>query len=188
MGPTNKLTVEVEGTPMVARVADALFASKVAEIVVVTGHEPRRIETALRGREVTLVHNPDYDDGISTSIRAGISALGEDIDGALIALADMPWLRPEVVDRLLDAFSADGELSIFVPMFGGKRGNPVLWSSIHFPELCTLTGDVGGKRLFHRHSAAVCYANVEDAGVSIDLDTPEALDTLGILRQHEEDA
>jgi molybdenum cofactor cytidylyltransferase len=186
MGATHKLTVEVEGTPMVARVVDAIEKSNAAEIVVVTGHEPERIEAALEGRNVTFVHNPDYGDGISSSIRAGVTALGEDVDGALIALADMPWIEVGVLDQLIDAFIADGELSIFVPMFGRKRGNPVLWSAAHFPELCTLTGDVGGKALFHQHSAAIRFIDVESAGVNIDLDTPEALDALGVHHSHEE--
>lgn len=180
MGKTNKLLVPVDGTPMVARVVDALERSRVSRTIVVTGHEPARIREALAGRVVELVHNPDYTDGIATSIGVGVAALGDEVDGALIALADMPWVSPEVLDRLIDAFTSDGELSIFIPMFGRKRGNPVLWSAVHFPELMTLVGDVGGKAIFHRHSAEICYVDVESAGVNIDVDTPEALQELGI--------
>ncbi|MGB5697991.1 MAG: molybdopterin-binding/glycosyltransferase family 2 protein [Polyangiales bacterium] len=180
MGKENKLILPVDGTPMVARVVDALEQSRVQRILVVTGHEPERIRDALSGREVELVHNPDYADGMATSIRAGVAALGDDVDGALMALADMPWVSTEVIDRLVDAFTSDGELSIFIPTFGRKRGNPVLWGSLHFPELLALSGDVGGKTLFHRHSAAICYVDVESAGVSVDVDTPEALRELGI--------
>jgi molybdenum cofactor cytidylyltransferase len=188
MGATNKLMVEVEGTPMVARVVDALACSRIGRIVVVTGHEPERIRETLGEHDVELVHNPRYADGIASSIRAGIIALGDDVDGALIALADMPWVGPEVLDRLIDAFTTDDELSIFVPMFGRKRGNPVLWSSVHFPELRALSGDVGGKALFHRHSAAICYVDVENAGINIDVDTPEALEALGIHHDEQENA
>lgn len=186
MGDTNKLTLEVEGTPMVTRVVEALERSRVDHIVVVTGHEPERIAQALEGHDVRLVHNPAYRDGISSSIRAGVEALPEEVDGALIALADMPWVSPDVLDRLIGAFTADGELSIFIPMFGRKRGNPVLWSSLHFQELRALEGDVGGKSLFHRHSAAICYVDVQSAGVSVDVDTPQALHELGI-GQNEDD-
>lgn len=180
MGATNKLTVSVEGRPMVARVVDALEKSSVGKIVVVTGYEPERIREALAGRRVELVHNPDYAEGIASSIRTGIAALGEDADGALMALADMPWVDSEVVNRLVDAFRSAAELSVFVPVFGRKRGNPVLWGSQHFPELLALSGDVGGKALFHRHSAAICYVDVESPGVNVDVDTPEALQELGI--------
>jgi molybdenum cofactor cytidylyltransferase len=187
MGPTNKLTVPVEGTPMVARVVDALEKSRVDRIVVVTGHEPGRIREALEGRNVELVHNQEYSEGIASSIRTGVAALGQDVDGALIALADMPCVGVEVLDRLIDAFTSDGELSIFIPVFGRKRGNPVLWSAEHFPELLALSGDVGGKVIWRRRSESICYVDVGSAAINIDIDTPEALLELGTTGRPEEE-
>ncbi|MDH3201477.1 MAG: molybdopterin-binding/glycosyltransferase family 2 protein [Myxococcales bacterium] len=180
MGQANKLTVPVDGTPMVARVVDALRESRVDKILVVTGHAPEAIRDALGDRDVELVHNPDYEEGMGSSVRTGVSAIGNEVDGVLIALGDMPWVSTDVIGRLVDAFSAGGDLSIYIPMFGRKRGNPVLWSSRHFPELRQLSGDVGGKALFHTHAAAICYVDVESASVNIDVDTPEALHQLGI--------
>lgn len=175
MGDVNKLTIEVDGTPMVARVVDALQQSRARPVIVVTGHEPERIEEALAGRNVELVHNPDYAEGISASVRVGIGALDGGVDGALIALGDMPWVSTEVINRLVDAFVSDGEHSIFIPMFGTKRGNPVLWRAQHFPELLALAGDVGGKALFAGRAAAIRYVEVESPGVHIDVDTPDTL-------------
>jgi len=180
MGQANKLTIPVDGTPMVARVVDALRGGGVEEIFVVTGHAPKAIRDALGDRDVELVHNPDHEEGMGSSVRTGISTVGDDVDGVLIALGDMPWVSTDVIGRLVDAFSPDGDLSIYIPMFGRKRGNPVLWSSRHFPELRQLSGDTGGKALFHRHAAAICYVDVESASVNIDVDTPEALHELGI--------
>ena len=182
MGQANKLTVPVNGTPMVARVVDALQESGIDEVIVVTGHAPKEIQAALGNREVELVHNPDYEEGMGSSVRTGVSTVADDVDGVLIALGDMPWVGTGVIGRLLDAFSPDGDLSIYIPMFGRKRGNPVLWGSRHFPELRQLSGDVGGKALFHSHAAAICYVDVESAAVNIDVDTPEALHELGIDR------
>ncbi len=147
MGDINKLMLSIEGTPMVVRVVEALERSRVDRILIVTGHQSERISEALSGRKVELVHNQDYEEGIGTSIRTGISTLGKDFDGALIVLADMPWVGTEVVDRLIHAFTEADERSIFIPSVGGKRGNPILWSSRHFPELLGLAGDVGGKGL-----------------------------------------
>ena len=180
MSQANKLTIPVDGTPMVARVVDALQESGIDEVIVVTGHAPEEIQAALGDREVELVHNPDYEEGMGSSVRTGVSAVADDVDGVLIALGDMPWVGTDVIGRLLDAFSPDGDLSIYIPMFGRKRGNPVLWGSRHFPELRQLSGDVGGKALFHGHAAAICYVDVESAAVNIDVDTPEALHELGI--------
>lgn len=180
MGRANKLTIPIDGTPMVARVVDALRESGVETIFVVTGHAAEEVRGALGDRDVKLVHNPDHEEGMGSSVRTGIAAVGDDVDGVLIALGDMPWVSKEVIHRLVDAFSEGGDLSIYIPMFGRKRGNPVLWSSRHFPELRQLSGDVGGKALFHRHAAAICYVDVESASVNIDVDTPEALHQLGI--------
>jgi molybdenum cofactor cytidylyltransferase len=180
MGQANKLTIPVDGTPMVARVVDTLRESGVEEVFVVTGHAPEEIRAALGERDVEMVHNPNYEEGMGTSVRTGVSAVGDDVDGVLVTLADMPWVSSAVIDRLLDAFSPDGDLSIYIPMFGRKRGNPVLWGSRHFPELRQLSGDVGGKSLFHRHAEAICYVDVESAAVNIDIDTPKALHDLGI--------
>lgn len=175
MGDANKLLLPVDGTPMVARVVDALQQSRVQRVMVVTGHERKRIEEALSGRDVQFVHNPDYAEGIGASVRTGVASLGDDVDGALVGLGDMPWVSAEVINRLVDAFNSERELSIFIPMYGRKRGNPVLWGAQHFPELLTLTGDVGGKALFQRHPEAICYVDVESASVHIDVDTPDAL-------------
>jgi len=180
MGQANKLTIPVGGTPMVASVVDALRDSGVKRGLVVTGHAQEEILAALGDRDVEIVHNPDHEEGMGASVRTGVSAVGDEVDGLLIALGDMPWVGSAVIGRLLNAFSPDGDLSIYIPMFGRKRGNPVLWGSRHFPELRQLTGDVGGKALFHRHAEAICYVDVESAAVNIDIDTPEALHELGI--------
>jgi len=180
MGQANKLTIPVDGTPMVARVVDTLREGGVQRVLVVTGHAPEEIRGALGDRDVEVVHNPDYEEGMGASVRTGVSVVGNDVDGVLIALGDMPWVSTDVIGRLLDAFTPDGDLSIYIPMFGRKRGNPVLWGSRHFPELRQLSGDVGGKALFHRHAEAICYVDVESAAVNIDVDTPEALRELGI--------
>ena len=103
-----------------------------------------------------------------------------DASGSLIVLADMPWVGSEVVDRLIDAFTEDDEHSIFIPRFGETRGNPILWSSKHFPELVGLAGDVGGKRLFHRCAEAVLDVEVESTAIRLDVDTLDVLGELGI--------
>ena len=128
------------------------------------------------------MHNPDYAEGIGSSVCVGVAALGDDVDGALVALADMPWVSAEVINRLIDAFTSASELSIFIPRFRGQRGNPVLWGAQHFPELRALAGDVGGKALFQRHASAICYVDVESASVNLDVDTPDALLRVSALR------
>ena len=175
MGAANKLLAEFEGAPMVVRSVDAVLASRARPVVVVTGHEAGRLRQVLAGRELSFVHNPDYAVGLSTSLRAGIAAFGDEVDGAVICLADMPWVRAEHIDALLDAFSASGANAICVPTWERKRGNPVLWPARCFVEIAALTGDAGARALLERHADSVCHVPVADPGVTRDVDMPGAL-------------
>jgi molybdenum cofactor cytidylyltransferase len=186
MGAANKLLAEVDGAPMVARCADAVLASPARPLVVVTGHEAARVRAALAGRELVFAHNPEAAAGLSASLRAGIAALGDKVDGALVCLGDMPWVRTEHIEALIAAFEASGGRSICVPTFDRKRGNPVLWPARHFAEIAALGGDAGARALLDAHAGEVCYVPVADAGVTLDVDTPEALAAL--LEAEEEPA
>jgi molybdenum cofactor cytidylyltransferase len=175
MGPVNKLLADVDGRPMVANVVDAALASKASPIVVVLGHQEDRVRTALSGRTVTTVVNPDYAGGLSTSLQRGIAALPADVDGAVVCLGDMPAVSAAVIDRLIAAFDpVEGRL-ICVPTYNGKRGNPVLWDRRYFAEMTGIAGDVGARHLIGAHDEAVCEVAMGDPGVLLDLDTPEAL-------------
>jgi molybdenum cofactor cytidylyltransferase len=178
MGEANKLLVEVDGAPMVARVVAAVLATRARPVVVVTGHDAAAVRLALSGLEITFVHNPRYAEGMSTSLRAGIEQLGGDIGGALVCLGDMPRVRPADLEALLGAFDPDGGRTLVVPTWEGRRGNPVLFAARYFPEMCALVGDVGARALLERHAAAVCYVPMGDHGVTLDVDTPEALAAL----------
>lgn len=175
MGAVNKLLAEIDGAPMVVHVADAVLASQAGPVIVVTGHEQETIGEALTGRDVTIVHNPDYADGLSTSLRRGLSALPEDIDGVVVCLGDMPNVTPGHLNQLIDAFDPLAGRSICVPTFGGKRGNPVLWGRQYFKEILEVAGDVGARHLIGAYDDEVHEVAVPDSGVLLDLDTPQAL-------------
>ncbi len=114
-------------------------------VIVVTGFDAQRIEQALGDLKLTLVHNPDFAAGLSTSLRAGVKALPETVDGALICLGDMPKVDPAVLRALMAAFT--GATAICVPVHQGRRGNPVLWGKRYFTEIMGLSGDRGAKSL-----------------------------------------
>ena len=145
MGGPNKLAATIDGRPLVRIAAEAAVASR--------AHAGRRrhrarardgARGARRHSTCDFVHNPDYADGLSTSLRRGIEALPDDVDGAVVLLADMPAVDAAVVDRLIAAFDPAGGTLIVVPTFEGKRGNPVLWSRRLFP------GARRGRRRYRR--------------------------------------
>jgi molybdenum cofactor cytidylyltransferase len=175
MGARNKLLIAVDGKAMVARAVDTVAAAGFDPVIVVIGHEAERIRELLAGRAVTFAHNPDYAGGISTSLRAGIAALPEGVDGALVSLGDMPRVRPDQLRRLADAFDPAGGRAICLPTWQGKRGNPVLWARRFFAEMTDVSGDVGARHIVGEHADLVCEVEMDDDSVLIDVDSPEAL-------------
>ncbi len=168
----------IGGEPMIRRAVETVRDAGFGEIVVVTGHEAERVGAALRGLSVTIVRNPDYADGLSTSLRAGLDALSPDTDAALIALADMPAVSPADIARIVAAYDPAEGRAIVAPVHQGKRGNPVLWSAAYFAEMRALSGDMGARRLLIEHADAVAEVEL-GPGVLIDIDTPDDLAAFG---------
>lgn len=179
MGSANKLLSMLDGTPLVRRVTESALASSVGSVLVVTGHQPDKIRSALSGLDVIFVHNPDYAGGISTSVRAGIAALPEATEAALICLGDMPQVGPDILDRLIAAYDPVEGRAIVVPVQDGRRGNPLLWDSRFFAEMQELTGDRGARGLLTEFADLVHEVEISEAGVHLDIDTPEMLKEAG---------
>jgi molybdenum cofactor cytidylyltransferase len=152
-----------------------VLASKASPVIAVTGHEQARTEAVLEGLDLGFAHNADYAEGLSTSIKAGLAALEEDVDGILVCLGDMPRVTPETIDKLIAAFDPLEGRAICVPTWRGKRGNPVLWASRFFDEMMQVSGDVGARHLIGTHADLVVEVEMKDDGVMIDVDTPDAL-------------
>jgi len=174
---SNKLLEEVGDSPLLCKTVDTALESGLDPVIVVTGHQAEAIRKALSGRNVIFAHNPQYAEGLSTSLRAGIASVPEGTDGALILLGDMPEIPLELIARMLAAFSPAEGRSICVATAGGKRGNPVLWGRQYFAEIEQLVGDSGAKHLIGAHDGEVCEVEA-DAVVFHDVDTPEALAAL----------
>ena len=175
MGGPNKLLAEIARRPLVRIVAEEALASRADPVIIVAGHQRAEVEKALAGLRVRIVHNPDFAEGLGTSLRAGIAAVPADSDAAIVCLGDMPRVDAALLNRLIAAFDPDRGALVVVPTFEGKRGNPVLWSRRFFPDLMAIEGDVGARRLIGRYSEAVAEVTVEGKAALIDVDTPEAL-------------
>ncbi len=176
MGGPNKLLAELGGKPLVRIVTEQALESKASNVIVVTGHQAEEVQKALQGLRVKFVHNPDFAEGLASSVKTGIAAVPENADGAVICLGDMPLISAHLIDRLIEAFAPDRGNLIAVPVSDGRRGNPVLWSRRFFNELMTLDGDIGARHLIAKHSEAVAEVPVEGHGAFLDIDTPQALE------------
>ena len=172
----SKLIAVVDGVPMVRLVAQATLASRARPVIAVTGHAREVVAAALGGLAIGFAHNPLYADGMASSLRAGIAALPPEATGAVILLADMPRVSAAVIDALIAALAANPDALAAVPVFEGRRGNPVALARALFPAIKTLTGDQGARRLLAE--GKVIEVAVADRAVTLDIDTPDALAAL----------
>ena len=175
MGAVNKLIADIGGKPLVRIAAEQALASRARPVIVVTGHQREQVEAALKGLDVVFVHNADYAEGLGTSLRAGIAAVPESADGAVVCLGDMPQVDAGLIDKLLAAFDPDRGALVVVPTIDGKRGNPVVWARRFFGDLMKVQGDIGARKLIGAYAEAVAEVPVDSQAALTDVDTPESL-------------
>jgi molybdenum cofactor cytidylyltransferase len=175
MGAVNKMLAEIGGKPLVRIAAEQAAASHAQPVIVVTGHEREKVEAALKGLSVRFVHNPDYSEGLGTSLKAGIAAVPEESDAAIVCLGDMPQVDAALINRLIAAFDPERGALVVVPSIDGRRGNPVVWSRRFFHDLMSIQGDIGARHLIGNYVEAVVEVPVAGEAALIDVDTPESL-------------
>src|ERR1700736_497967 len=154
--------------PLLQHVIDNLAQSKIDEVVVVLGARADEIREQIQLGKASAILNPDYANGMSTSIQAGLRAI--DADAAMIVLADQPLVTSRTLDALIDEYRRS-KPSVVIPTFNGFRGNPVIVDRSLFDEMMTIRGDVGCRAIFGNHP--VHMLPVDDRGVVTDIDTME---------------
>jgi molybdenum cofactor cytidylyltransferase len=161
-----------QGQPLVKIVSQKLLATGIQPIIVVVGAESNAVKKALEDLDITTVENLYWKEGISTSIRAGIAALPDNIQAAIFATSDQPFVPESLIRKLIDEYRQTGA-EIICPECKGELRNPVLFDKSLFAELTQLEGDTGGKALFDHHRITrVEWQNEEDFR---DIDTQEEM-------------
>lgn len=171
----NKLLAEISGKPIVRHAVEAAVASRANKVIVVTGHDSEPVRDALQGLEIEIVHNADYEHGLSTSLRKGIASVQPEMDAALILLGDMPFITPGLIDELCAAFEKNPEALVVAPTHNGQRGNPAMWRRSLFGALQDIKGDIGARDLMKRYKKNLVELSVSSDAVLADIDTNEEL-------------
>jgi molybdenum cofactor cytidylyltransferase len=144
--------------------------SKAHEVILVLGFAAAEIQQKISTQGLKVVVNPAYQEGMASSLRAGIAAVDPQAQAALIVLADQPCVRPATLDALIDHHQKSRP-QIVIPTYKGFRGNPVLLDRSVFPEVMAITGDVGCRAIFGSHAENIHKLDVDDVGVLLDVDT-----------------
>jgi molybdenum cofactor cytidylyltransferase len=174
-----KALLPIDGQTFIERIVAALKRSGLDRIVVVLGFNADEMRRKIEHLPVEIVINPDYKLGQLSSLQAAIRHLESDksCDGMLVHLVDHPYIDAGLVRVMLQRFN-DSKNLIVVPRHQGKRGHPVIFSRALFPELLNAPLDQGAKAVLNAHRDDTLEIDTDDAGITLDIDTPE------LYRQH----
>jgi len=155
-----------DGTPVGARAARTLrFAVDRAIALVRPGDDELAALLSAEGLEVRIFQGAA--EGMGASLAFGVAA-SQEADGWLVALADMPWIRPETASAVANLLR--GGALIAAPAREGRRGHPVGFGSSLISELTALRGDRGAREILNGHAESVALLDVEDRGILLDID------------------
>ena len=178
----NKLLLPLHTRPVLAHVIEAVLGSRARPIILVLGHQAEEVKAhirpALREDALEIVENADYAQGQSTSMKAGLRALltshaEQDLASVIFLLGDQPMITPAMIDRLIAQREQTGRL-IALPLYGGRRGNPVIFSLELVPELLRVDGDEGGRSIIKRHPREITALEMGEEAANFDVDTWDA--------------
>lgn len=165
-----KQLLDWHGKTLVRHAVDKALSANLSPVIVVLGAYYEEVRKELVDLPVIIVNNEEWEQGQSTSVRASLEFLPEEVGAAIFLLVDQPEISSSLIHSLIERHAVSLD-PIVAPMIHGKRGNPVLFDRETFSDLRTLRGDVGGRALFDHYS--VTYLEVEDNHINLDIDTED---------------
>jgi molybdenum cofactor cytidylyltransferase len=169
-----KALLPIDGQTFIERIVAALKQTRVGKIIVILGHNASELQPKISHLPVEILINTDYKLGQLSSLQLAVRHLhlDHDCDGMLVHLVDHPYLTPALVQEMIRRFY-ETKKRIIVPKFHGKRGHPVIFSRELFAELLSAPADQGAKAVVNAHRADTLEIETEEAGIALDIDTPE---------------
>lgn len=174
-----KQLIEFGGKTFVRHSIDNLLGSGIDQVVVVTGHREEAVRDAISSCPVRIVHNPRYESGMSTSIKAGIEALPPDCVAFLLALADQPLVDSATISKLLAEYRKTRPAAL-VPTFNRRKGHPIIISTALIAEIVGMDDETGLKQVLDLHKSSILLLAVDTDSVLVDFDYPGDLKRLTI--------
>ena len=171
-GRTKQL-LQLGNQTILQKTIDNCTCSIATEVRVILGHDAAKIKKSLTNQSIITVENPNYHQGMSTSITAGLASVDPDTQGILLALADQPFVDTKTINQLIESFKSSSK-SIVIPLYNHKRGNPVIFDIKYKQELLKLKGDIGGRDIIKNHPDDILEVPVDCEGVLLDIDTEDS--------------
>ncbi len=157
---------------IIEQAIDNLLSSAVNEVIVVVGHKAEEITKTIATKPIKIIVNPNYQEGMSTSIIAGLILVDPQAQAVMLALGDQPLVDSQTIKRLIAEFY-NHDKGIAVPTYKGKRGHPVIFAIKYKAELLELKGDIGGREIIEHHPEDILEVAVDSESIISDIDTEE---------------
>jgi molybdenum cofactor cytidylyltransferase len=151
---------------------DNLLASRVSEVIIVTGHRGFEIRRAVGDRPVRFAQNPDYRSGMASSIKCGVRSLSEEASAFVLALVDQPQISSDVINLVIEAYETE-RAPIVIPVYEGQNGHPILVDLALREEILSFDPEQGLRQVVRAHRDQVLRVEVTSRAILEDVDLPE---------------
>ncbi|MBM3136712.1 MAG: nucleotidyltransferase family protein [Chloroflexi bacterium] len=175
-----KQLLRIHGNYLINHMIGIIRSAGIDELVVVLGSSYEKISEAISDGDIDLIRNPEWEEGISSSIRKGLEKINDSIDAAIIFVVDQPFLSKDILERFI-SFYEKHDPEILVTRVGEHIVHPVLYKRRIFEQLKKLEGDKGGKQIFNRNT--ISHFDLEDKHLLIDIDTGDDLNIFEKLQR-----
>ena len=166
MNGENKLTKEIQGTPLIKLSVKNILASSINELIIVLGHQKEIIEKLIdKNEKIKFVFNKDFENGMASSIKTGLNNLSEKTEAFFICLGDMPRINRDIYNLLI---KSKNNKDIVVPTYNGQQGNPVLFSKSMKEKVMNIEGDVGAKKILGSHKDKILNLEINNESITKD--------------------
>ncbi len=152
-----------DGLP-VAGMAESLLDAGVDDLVVVLGYQAEETKKELQSKDVKVVVNPDYEFGISKSLKYGLKIVAQDTQAVFLALGNRPFIKSEMLKQMIRAYK-NQTAPIIVPTFSHIKSHPIMFDNLLIPELMKARGNVGGRMVLDHHSKETRQVEISDSDI-----------------------
>lgn len=163
--------------PLIRIVTENVLASRVDEVIVVTGCREEEVSAAIKDLPVRIVFNPHFGQGQGTSLSLGVKAINENTAAFLVFMCDQPLISPSIINKVIREFQERNSVALR-PLCQGMPGHPVIFSSSLISEMESLKEDEGARQVLKNLGNKVGYLTVQDEAVILDMDTPESYERM----------
>jgi molybdenum cofactor cytidylyltransferase len=163
MNGENKLTKEIQGIPLINHSVKNILASTIDELIIVLGHQREIVEKCIeKNKRIKIVFNKDFESGMASSIKTGLSKLSYKTEAFFICLGDMPKVKKQIYNHLIKYV---GNKEIIIPTYKKQQGNPILFSISMKDKIMNIEGDVGAKEILEKNKDKILNLSINDQGI-----------------------